>query len=132
MNVKQLRGKIARALCLMGPGRYTRVQVMRKADVGKLFKPDAEYIRRAFYFRADLVGLIVEPDGESFIVRKATADEKREAIRYSAHLTGRPTAAIARISGFAGEVPEPDPDAPPPLTRFQSPHKERRRANGTV
>ena len=123
MNVKQLRGKIARALCLMGPGRYTRAQVMRKADVGKLFKPDAEYIRRAFFLRADLVGLVVElePDGESLVVREATAAEKRDAIICSAYLTDRPTAAIARISGFAGEVPEPDRAGPPPLTRFQSP-----------
>lgn len=77
MDEGQLRGKIARALCLMGPGRYTRAQVMRKADVGKLFKTDADYIRRAFFLRADLVGLIFEPDGESLVVRKATADEKR-------------------------------------------------------
>lgn len=114
------RGKIARALCLMGPGRHTRAQVMRKAD-DKLSDGDVSYIIRAFYFRADLVGLIVDKDGESLVVREATAAEKGAAIRFSAYLTGRPTAAVARISGFAGEVPEPDPDAPPPLTRFQRP-----------
>ena len=79
------------------------------------------YIARAFFFRADLVGLAVEEDGESLLVREATAAEKDNAIRVSAYLTSRPTAAIARISGFAGEVPEPDPAAPPPLTRSQRP-----------
>ena len=113
------QGKIARALCLMGPGRHTRAQVMRKAD-DKLYDGDVFYIARAF-FRADLVGLAVEEDGESLLVREATAAEKDNAIRFSAYLTCRSTAAVARISGFAGEVPEPDPAAPPPLTRFQKP-----------
>ena len=83
-------------------------EVMRKAD-DKLYDGDVFYIARAFFFRADLVGLAVEEDGESLLVREATAAEKDNAIRFSAYLTGRPTAAIARISGFAGEVPEPDP-----------------------
>jgi hypothetical protein len=121
MSANSLRGKIARALCFMGPGGYTRAQVMRKADVGKLYDDDAFYIARAFFFRADLVGLAVDQDGESLAVREATADEKRDAIRLSAWLTDRPTAAVARISGFAGEVPEPDPVVSPPLTRFLKP-----------
>jgi hypothetical protein len=93
---------------------------MQKAD-DKLFDDDAVRIIRAFAFRADLVGLAVDQDGESFVVREATAVEKRDAIRLSAWLTGRPTAAVARFSGFAGNVPEPDPAAPPPLTRFLKP-----------
>jgi hypothetical protein len=121
MRASSLRGKIARALCFMGAGRHTRAQVMRKADVGKLCDNDAFYIARAFFFRADLVGLAVDEDGESLVVREATAAEKRDAIRFSAYLTARRTAAVAGISGFAGEVPEPDPAAPPPVTRLQKP-----------
>ena len=83
------QGKIARALCLMGPGRHTRAQVMRKAD-DKLYDGDVFYIARAFFPRADLVGLAVEEDGESLLVREATAAEKDNAIRFSAYLTGRP------------------------------------------
>lgn len=121
MRPSSLRGKIARALCSMGPGHHTRAEVMHKADVGKLYDVDVFYIARAFFFRADLVGLAVEEDSESLLVREATAAEKRDAIRFSAYLTARPTAVVAGISGFAGEVPEPDPAAPPPLTRFQKP-----------
>lgn len=121
MNATLLRGKIARALCFMGPGRHTRAEVMRKADVHKLYDSDAFYIARAFFFRADLVGLAVDQDGESLVVREATAAEKRDAIRLSAWLTGRPTAAVARISGFAEQVPEPGSAAPPALTRFLKP-----------
>lgn len=104
MRLASVRGLIANVLCASGKGTYDYADVARNAEVGvsDLSYANLAYIANNFAFRADLVGLSVsfDTESESITVRVATADEKAEAIRKGASLTGRTFATVAAVTGF--------------------------------
>lgn len=95
-------GAIAKDLC-NGPGVYSLVGASAS---------DKRKLANGFAFRCDLVGLHVSFEGNDAIVRRATSDEKAEAIRNAARYTGRAFSTVAAISGFVAQARLPSPRKP--------------------
>jgi hypothetical protein len=117
MQEGSARGAIANTFCAQEPGGYTYAAIAKAADVSlsDLSKANLDYVARAFAFRVDLVGLVVSFDDTGVLIRRATRDEKEQAIRYAARITGRTAATVAAVSGFALTAPARKGKAVPAL-----------------
>jgi hypothetical protein len=98
------RGTIANVLCASGPGLYDYADIARNGEIGvsALSYSNLAYVANNFAFRADLVGLSVtfDSEAETVRVRTASAEDKADAIRRGAAVTGRSVATVAAVTGF--------------------------------
>jgi hypothetical protein len=104
MHTSSVRGAIANVACASGPGLYDYSDIAKQGEINlsDMSNSNLDYVANNFAFRADLVGLALayDPQAQTVRVRYATAEEKADAIRQAASLTGRSFATVAAVTGF--------------------------------